>query len=190
MPRKKIQPLFEEPQKKEKPVKKEIISKTSTPKEEPIKKELPKKEIKKPEVVKKEIKPKITKTPPKKPVAKKEVVAKPKGLPKSFPKIKEMKIEEEVIGLPEENLSPVKKVKRKPKEPKKDPNKKINHKLKVGTRVIVTFLGQPTNGVIIELSEEGMYKVRSERGLVLPRAKHEEGELPDKRYPSYIIKVI
>ena len=210
MPRKKIQPLFEEPQKKEKPLKKEVTPKTATPKKEPIKKELPKKETKKPEVVKKEIKPKITKTPtkkvevkrtevkapakpvPKKPVAKKEVVAKPKVLPKSLPKVKEIEIEdtEEITNVPEETPIIPKSSKRKSKIDKNAPPKKIKHKLKVGDLVIVTFLGTPRKGVIIELSQEGMYKVKTDQGLTLPRAKHIEGDIPDKYYPSYIIGVL
>jgi hypothetical protein len=206
MPRKKIQPLFEEPQKKEKPLKKEVTSKTATPKKEPIKKELPKKEIKKPEVAKKEIKPKTTKAPtkkvevkrtevkspakplPKKSVAKKEVIPKPKSLPK----VKEIKIEdtEEITNVPEETPIISKSSKRKSKIDKNAPPKKIKHKLKVGDSVLVTFLGTPRKGVIIELSQEGMYKVKTDQGLTLPRAKHIEGDIPDKYYPSYIIKVL
>ena len=75
-----------------------------------------------------------------------------------------------------------------------EPFKKISVKQKGGMSFnydfVVTFLGQPDPGTIIELTSEGMYKVKADRGIILPRAKYEGGEIIDKRYPSYIIKVI
>jgi len=165
-------PLFGEPVNKEVPeikgsVKKKVPLKT-TPKKEVPKVTKPKKEI------------------PLKVVEKKVSVKKPKPISKPIIEIKEEVLEENVV---EDLPSPIPKEKKK-KEIKNDPPKVIKHKLKVGTNVIATFLGSPTKAVIIELSPEGMYKVKAERGTILPRAKHIEGEIPDKTYPSYIIKVL
>lgn len=190
MPRKKIQPLFEEPQKKEKPVKKEIVPKTTTKKE--VKPKAPVKPVAKKVEVKSTTKVPIKKSPVKKEVTPKVVIPPKKEKPKSTPKVKVIEIEEieETIEPKEEPKIIPKEPKRKPRQIKNEPPKNIKHKLKIGTRVIVTFLGQPYPGSIIELSPEGMYKVKSDRGIILPRAKHVEGEIPDKYYPSYIIKVL
>jgi len=211
MPRKKIQPLFEEPIKKPAEVKKSttpkavvakketIVPKAKTPKkEEPVKplaKETPKAVVKKPVVVKPTIKKEVSKPLPKK--EPKKVLPKiepPKPVKVIPPKVKVVEIEEpeeEQIEIGEEKKPAyVKKSKRKPKVDKNAPLVNKKHTLKVGTRVIVTFLGQPEPGTIIELTAEGMYKVKADRGIILPRAKYEGGEIIDKRYPSYIIKVI
>jgi hypothetical protein len=176
-------PLFGDPLNKE----------TQVPKKITVKKEIPvKTSVKK--LVDKVIPPKkeiILKSEPKKTSLKKskEVTEKPnppikkvKTVSKPIIKIEEVE-EIEKEDLPEPII-------KKKKEIKNDPPKTIKHKLKVGTKVIATFLGSPTKAVIIELSPEGMYKVKAERGTILPRAKHIEGEIPDKTYPSYIIKVI
>ena len=129
---------------------------------------------------------------------------------KSSPDKKSVRVEEKKTPPVKEKKVPVpKEVKTKPlppkpelppKEEKKSPargkkkvevdTKKIKHKLKVGDRVLVTFLGTPTEGTIIQLSDEGMYKVKSDRGTIFPRAKHSEDGILDRYYPSYIIKVI
>lgn len=211
MPRKKVQPLFEEPVKKSTGTKKSTDSKVVSPKkettrvkdkvtkkEEPIK-SLPKKKTNIPEVKKTPAKRSPKKEEPK-PTEKKEPK---KVLPKNStppvkktptPRIKEVKIEEpeeEQIEIVEEKKPAyIKESKRKTKTDKNSPPVKIKHKLKVGMKVLVTFLGEPRPGVIIELSPEGMYKVKTDQGLTLPRAKHEEGKIIDKSYPSYIIKVL
>jgi hypothetical protein len=156
-----------------------------------------KKEIKdKTSEVKRQVKKEIS-------IKKTPVKEEKKVLPKSqnptvkkvpIPKIKETKIEEpeeEQTEIQEEKKPAyVKESKRKPKVDKNAPPVNKKHTLKVGTRVIVTFLGQPEPGTIIELTDEGMYKVKSNRGIVFPRAKYELGEIIDKRYPSYIIEII
>ena len=202
MPRKKIQPLFEEPAKINKVVspKKETTARktTTSKKEEPVK-PLPKKKISTLEVKKPPIKlspkketPKPTEKKESKKVSPKTVSPLVKKTP--IPRVKEVKIEEpeeeKIESQEEKKPSYVKESKRKPKVDKNAPPVKIKHKLKVGTKVIVTFLGQPRPGIITELSQEGMYKVKTDQGLTLPRAKHEEGEIPDRNYPSYIIKVL
>ena len=191
MTNKKIKPLFVEPVKTPTVAKKPIAKKEVT--------------IVKPKIDKKEIGPKplVAKSPPKKvattnkPIIKedKKVLHKPQKPPVkkvTIPKVKEIKIED-----PEEETEVIEKKPAYIKEPKRNPkvdknaspvNKK--HKLKLGAKVIVTFLGQPEKGTIIELTEEGMYKIKSDRGIVFPRAKYEGGEIIDKRYPSYIIKVL
>jgi hypothetical protein len=208
MPRKKIQPLFEEPIKKPAEVKKSttkavvdkketIVPKSKTSKkEEPVKplaKETPKAVVKKP-VVKPPIKKEVSKPLPKKEPKKVLPKESPKPIKVNPPKVKKVEIEipeEEQIEIEEEKKPAyVKESKRKPKVDKNDPPVNKKHTLKVGTRVIVTFLGQPEPGTIIELTAEGMYKVKADRGIILPRAKYEGGEIIDKRYPSYIIKVI
>ena len=211
MPRKKIQPLFEEAAKtpveiKKSPTPKVIVSKKETTarktritkKKEPVK-PLPKKktstpETKKPPIKsspkKEEVKPMQKKEPKK--VSPKKVTPPVKKTP--TPRIKEVKIEEpeekQIESQEDKKLSYVKESKRKPKTDKNAPLVKIKHKLKVGMKVLVTFLGEPRPGVIIELSPDGMYKVKTDKGLTLPRAKHEEGKIIDKSYPSYIIKVL
>lgn len=156
----------------------------------PVKKETEAKTI----LIKKTVKKEIT---TKKPAIKevKKVLPKNQKVPAEkviIPRVKEIKIEEpeDEIEATEKKPAYVKEAKKTTKVNKNLPPVNIKHKLKVGTLVIVTFLGEPYRGVIIELTEEGMYKVRTERGLVLPRAKHEEGPIPDKRYPSYVIKII
>lgn len=122
----------------------------------------------------------------------KKNVPKNKEIKNIIPKIKEIEIKEEEENYQitkEEKPSYIKKPGKKIKE-NIDPPKKIKHEIKLGQEVIVTFLGQPTKGVVIELSEEGMYKVRADRGIILPRAKYIKGEIPDKKYPSYIIKIL
>jgi len=191
MTNKKIKPLFVEP------------VKTPTVAKKPIaKKEVA---IVKPKIDKKEIgpKPSVAKSPVKKvattnkPIIKedKKVLAKPQKPPVkkiTIPKVKEIKIEEpeEETEVIEKKPAYIKEPKRNPKVHKNDPPVNKKHKLKLGAKVIVTFLGQPEKGTIIELTEEGMYKVKSDRGIVFPRAKYEGGEIVDKRYPSYIIKVL
>ena len=161
MPRKKITPLFQEDKEKEKEKKKPIKS-------SPDKKSVRVEEKKTPPVKEKKIAPKVEKKVP----VPKEVKTKPlPPKPELPPK--------------EEKKSPV----RGKKKVEVDP-KKIKHKLKVGDRVLVTFLGTPTEGTIIQLSDEGMYKVKSDRGTIFPRAKHSEDGILDRYYPSYIIKVI
>ena len=116
---------------------------------------------------------------------------------KKTPPVKEKKVpvpkEVKTKPLPPKPELPPKEEKKSPVRGKKkvevDP-KKIKHKLKVGDRVLVTFLGTPTEGTIIQLSDEGMYKVKSDRGTIFPRAKHSEDGILDRYYPSYIIKVI
>ena len=116
---------------------------------------------------------------------------------KKTPPVKEKKVpvpkEVKTKPLPPKPELPPKEEKKSPARGKKkvevDP-KKIKHKLKVGDRVLVTFLGTPTEGTIIQLSDEGMYKVKSDRGTIFPRAKHSEDGILDRYYPSYIIKVI
>ena len=209
MPRKKIQPLFEEPIKKPVGIKKSTTPKAvvvkkeiSVPKakvskkEEPVKplaKETSKIEVKKP-VVKPPVKKEVSKPLPKKEPKKVLPKESPKPVKVTPPKVKEVEIEEpeeEQIEIGEEKKPAyVKESKRKPKVDKNAPLVNKKHTLKVGTRVIVTFLGQPEPGTIIELTSEGMYKVKADRGIILPRAKYEGGEIIDKRYPSYIIKVI
>lgn len=193
MAKKKVQPLFDEPVKKKSDVKSSTKKEIKPKKEKDPKKQIPikTKADKKPVVSKVNPKKEVIKKSPKKEIIKKEI---PKPKKVISPKVKEVKIEEleeEKIEIQEEKKpSYVKESKRKPKIDKNAPPKKIKHKLKVGDKVIVTFLGQPRYGVIIELSPEGMYKVKTDKGLTLPRAKHEEGEIPDKTYPSYIIKVL
>jgi hypothetical protein len=211
MPKKKVQPLFEEPVKTPAGVKKSTTPKVVSPKKKTtpgkstnIKKEDPVKPI-----PKKKTSTEGTKKTPIESSAKKEKVN-PKGKNETrkisskavippvkkapAPRVKELKIEEpgeeQIEAQEEKKPSYIKESKRKPKIDKNAPPKKIKHKLKVGDKVIVTFLGQPRYGVIIELSPEGMYKVKTDKGLTLPRAKHEEGDITDKAYPSYIIKVL
>jgi len=185
MARKKIEPLFEEPIKNTMKVKKLSVAKVT-----PSKKETGDKIG----LVKNQIKKGI---PAKKPILKEDK----KVLPKSqkppvekvtVPKVKELEIEEvvEETEAIEKKPAYIKEPKRNPKVDKNAPPVNKKHTLKVGTRVIVTFLGQPEPGTIIELTDEGMYKVKSNRGIVFPRAKYELGEITDKRYPSYIIAVI
>ena len=178
-------PLFGEPLNKETQVPKKSTAKKEIPVKTPVKK-LGSKVI----PSKKEI---ILKSEPKKTSLKKskEVTEKPNPPIKKVKTVSKPIIKiEEVEEIEKEDLpEPIIK-KKKEKEIKNDPPKTIKHKLKVGTKVIATFLGSPTKAVIIELSPEGMYKVKAERGTILPRAKHIEGEIPDKTYPSYIIKVI
>ena len=211
MTNKKIKPLFVEPVKTPTVVKKPIAKK-----EVPIvKPKINKKEVagvkeKKTSIgtipspdSKKEIEPKlqVAKSPPKKvtttkkPIIKegKKVLPKPQNPPVkkvTTPKVKEIKIEEEEeTEVIEKKPAYIKEVKRNTKIDKNSAPINKKHKLKLGTKVIVTFLGQPEKGTIIELTEEGMYKVKADRGIVFPRAKYEGGEIIDKRYPSYIIKV-
>ena len=185
MARKKIEPLFEEPIKNTMKVKKLSVAKVT-----PSKKETGDKIG----VVKNQIKKGI---PAKKPILKEDK----KVLPKSqkppvekvtVPKVKELEIEEvvEETEAIEKKPAYIKEPKRNPKIDKNSPPVNRKHTLKVGTRVVVTFLGQPESGIIIELTEEGMYKIKSDRGIVFPRAKYEGGEIIDKRYPSYIIAII
>lgn len=210
MPRKKIQPLFEESAKTPLEVKKASTQKVVSPKKEitarkatvtkkeeaikPLQKKASTPEVKKPPIKsspKKET-PKITEKKEPKKVSPKTVT--PPVKKAQTPSVKEVKIEEpeeEKIEIQEEKKpSYIKESKRKPKVDKNAPPVKIKHKLKVGMKVLVTFLGEPRPGVIIELSPEGMYKVKTDQGLTLPRAKHEEGKIIDKSYPSYIIKVL
>lgn len=122
----------------------------------------------------------------------KKNVPKNKEAKNIIPKIKEIEIKEEEENYQiskEEKPSYIKKSGKKIKE-NNDAPKKIKHEIKLGQEVIVTFLGQPAKGVVIELSEEGMYKVKVDRGIILPRAKYIKGEIPDKKYPSYIIKIL
>lgn len=177
MPRKKITPLFSEPEKPKE------VKKSGTPEKKITskKKEIKDTPSKKGKVTSKNLRPKkdpkISVTEkidnPAKPVNA-EVKEKKSPVP---PKVEIPKEEKKVI-------------KRVNKKPDKDPDKVIKHKLKVGDRVLVTFLGTPTEGVIIQLTEGGLYKVKSERGTILPRAKHSEDGILDRYYPSYIIKVI
>jgi hypothetical protein len=206
MEKKKVQPLFGEtpkvgkknPEGKKTSPKKEIKPNSEIKKIDPKKKTVEKKVSQK-----KEIKPKpeekktlAKKIPsPKKEIQPKKVSPVKKTKTSSVkipPKTKEIEIKEEEETQEVQGIKPsyVKESKRKPKVDKNSPPKTIKHKLKVGDKVVVTFLGQPRTGVIIELSPEGMYKVKTDKGLTLPRAKHEEGEIPDKSYPSYIIKVL
>ena len=194
MARKKIEPVFEEPIKNIVKAKKVSVVKSSTTKKEVL--------IVKPKVNKKVelVKPipKIKKssspivTPSKKEIEVKTPVKRERKIP--VPKIRETEIkepEEEQIEIQEEKKPAyIKEPKRKPKVDKNAPPVNKKHTLKVGTRVVVTFLGQPEPGIIIELTEEGMYKIKSDRGVILPRAKYEGGEIIDKRYPSYIIAII
>jgi hypothetical protein len=174
MAKKKIQPLFGE-----------IIP----PKKEKAEKSIPdKKTIAKKEPVGKNIEKEIKKTTPKKSPEKKEVkTIKPKEVKVVIPEIEDPTPNEEIL---DPKPSYVKEAKRKPKVDKNEPPKNLKHKLKVGQKVIATFLGDPRRGEIIELSIEGMYKVKTDSGIILPRAKHEEEGIPDKSYPSYIIKVL
>ena len=213
MTNKKIKPLFVEPVKTPTVAKKPIAKK-----EVPIvKPKIDKKEVagvkeKKTSIgtipspdSKKEIepKPRVAKSPhkkvitTKKPIIKegKKVLSKPQNPPVkkvTTPKVKEIKIEEqeEETEVIEKKPAYIKEVKRNTKINKNSAPINKKHKLKLGTKVIVTFLGQPEKGAIIELTEEGMYKVKADRGVILPRAKYEGGEILDKRYPSYIIKVL
>lgn len=194
MARKKIEPVFEEPIKNIVKAKKVSVVKSSTTKKEVL--------IVKPKVNKKVelVKPipKIKKssspivTPSKKEIEVKTPVKRERKIP--VPKIRETEIkepEEEQTEIQEEKKPAyIKEPKRKPKVDKNAPPVNKKHTLKVGTRVVVTFLGQPEPGIIIELTEEGMYKIKSDRGVILPRAKYEGGEIIDKRYPSYIIAII
>ena len=194
MARKKIEPVFEEPIKNIVKAKKVSVVKSSTPKKEVL--------IVKPKVNKKvelvKPMPKVKKssspivTPSKKEIEVKTPVKRERKIP--VPKIRETEIkepEEEQIEIQEEKKPAyIKEPKRKPKVDKNAPPVNKKHTLKVGTRVVVTFLGQPEPGIIIELTEEGMYKIKSDRGVILPRAKYEGGEIIDKRYPSYIIAII
>ena len=199
MTNKKIKPLFVEPVKTPTVAKKPIAKK-----EVPIvKPKIDKKEVagvkeKKTSIgtipspdSKKEIepKPRVAKSPPKKVITtKKPIIKEDKKV--TAPKVKEIKIEEqEETEVIEKKPAYIKEVKRNTKIDKNSAPINKKHKLKLGTKVIVTFLGQPEKGTIIELTEEGMYKVKADRGIVFPRAKYEGGEIIDKRYPSYIIKV-
>ena len=199
MTNKKIKPLFVEPVKTPTVAKKPIAKK-----EVPIvKPKIDKKEVagvkeKKTSIgtipspdSKKEIEPKsrVTKSPPKKVITtKKPIIKEDKKV--TTPKVKEIKIEEQETEVIEKKPAYIKEVKRNTKIDKNSSPINKKHKLKLGTKVIVTFLGQPEKGTIIELTEEGMYKVKSDRGIIFPRAKYEGGEIVDKRYPSYIIKVL
>ena len=202
MPRKKIEPLFEEAPKTPVGIKKSstpkvVVAKkettarktTVTKKEEPVK-PLPKKKTSTPEAKKPPIKPSTKKEPKK--VSPKKVTPPAKKTP--TPRVKEVKIEEpeekQIEIVEEKKPAYVKEPKRKPKIDKNAPPVNKKHTLKVGTRVIVTFLGQPESGIIIELTDEGMYKIKADRGMILPRAKYENGEIIDKKYPSYIIKIL
>ena len=198
MTNKKIKPLFVEPVKTPTVAKKPIAKK-----EVPIvKPKIDKKEVagvkeKKTSIgtipspdSKKEIEPKsrVAKSPPKKMITtKKPIIKEDKKV--TTPKVKEIKIEEQETEVIEKKPAYIKEVKRNTKIDKNSAPINKKHKLKLGTKVIVTFLGQPEKGTIIELTEEGMYKVKADRGIVFPRAKYEGGEIIDKRYPSYIIKV-
>jgi hypothetical protein len=194
MARKKIEPVFEEPIKNIVKAKKVSVVKSSTIKKEVliVKPKVNKKvELVKPiPKVKKSSSPIVT--PSKKEIEVKTPVKRERKIP--VPKIRETEIkepEEEQIEIQEEKKPAyIKEPKRKPKVDKNAPQVNKKHTLKVGTRVVVTFLGQPEPGIIIELTEEGMYKIKSDRGVILPRAKYEGGEIIDKRYPSYIIAVI
>jgi hypothetical protein len=182
MPRKKPSPLFSS---EEKPIK------------------IP---VEKPKVKKKVVSPKAekpTKIPMEKPKEEKKPISpkaeKPKRLPSSPPKkeiplkVKSVKKEDPVEEVKEvKNEIPKETPKRKEiKRGKKEEPKNIKHKLKVGQKVMVTFLGSPTEGIIIDLTSEGTYKVKSDRGIIFPRAKIlNEGEVMDRYYPSYIIKVL
>jgi len=193
MARKKIEPVFKEPIGNTAEPKKLSVAKNTTAKKEIL--------IVKPKANKKVklVKP-ITKvkksspavTPPKKEIEVKTPVKRERKVP--VPKIRETEIkepEEEQIEIQEEKKPAyIKEPKRNPKVDKNAPPVNKKHTLKVGTRVVVTFLGQPEPGIIIELTEEGMYKIKSDRGIILPRAKYEGGEVIDKRYPSYIIAII
>jgi hypothetical protein len=220
MARKKIEPLFEEPVKNVTEAKKLPVAKVSPPKKEvpivkakvnkkvdPVKQLVkeknplprgvtpPKKETEnKIRVIKNQIKKEI---PAKKPILKedKKVLPKPQKPPVkkiTVPKAKEIEIEEvvEETEVIEKKPAYIKQPKRNPKVDKNASPVNKKHTLKVGTRVVVTFLGQPEPGIIIELTEEGMYKIKSDRGIVFPRAKYEGGEIIDKKYPSYIIAII
>ena len=184
MPRKKITPLFQEDKEKEK--KKPIKS-------SPDKKSVRVEEKNTPPVKEKKIAPKVEK----KVHVPKEVNTKPLPPKPELPSKAEKKVpvpkEVKTKPLPPKPELPPKEEKKSPVRGKKkvevDP-KKIKHKLKVGDRVLVTFLGTPTEGTIIQLSDEGMYKVKSDRGTIFPRAKHSEDGILDRYYPSYIIKVI
>lgn len=194
MARKKIEPVFEEPIKNIVKAKKVSVVKSSTTKKEVliVKPKVNKKvELVKPiPKVKKSSSPIVT--PSKKEIEVKTPVKRERKIP--VPKIRETEIkepEEEQIEIQEEKKPAyIKEPKRKPKVDKNAPPVNKKHTLKVGTRVVVTFLGQPEPGIIIELTEEGMYKIKSDRGVILPRAKYEGGEIIDKRYPSYIIAII
>lgn len=194
MARKKIEPVFEEPIKNIVKAKKVSVVRSSTTKKEVliVKPKVNKKvELVKPiPKVKKSSSPIVT--PSKKEIEVKTPVKRERKVP--VPKIRETEIkepEEEQIEIQEEKKPAyIKEPKRKPKVDKNAPPVNKKHTLKVGTRVVVTFLGQPEPGIIIELTEEGMYKIKSDRGVILPRAKYEGGEVIDKRYPSYIIAII
>ena len=194
MARKKIEPVFEEPIKNIVKAKKVSVVKSSTPKKEVLivkPKVNTKVELVKPmPKVKKSSSPIVT--PSNKEIEVKTPVKRERKIP--VPKIRETEIkepEEEQIEIQEEKKPAyIKEPKRKPKVDKNAPPVNKKHTLKVGTRVVVTFLGQPEPGIIIELTEEGMYKIKSDRGVILPRAKYEGGEIIDKRYPSYIIAII
>ena len=194
MARKKIEPVFEEPIKNIVKAKKVSVVKSSTTKKEVliVKPKVNKKvELVKPiPKVKKSSSPIVT--PSKKEIEVKTPVKRERKI--QVPKIRETEIkepEEEQIEIQEEKKPAyIKEPKRKPKADKNAPLVNKKHTLKVGTRVVVTFLGQPEPGIIIELTEEGMYKIKSDRGVILPRAKYEGGEVIDKRYPSYIIAII
>ena len=194
MARKKIEPVFEEPIKNIVKAKKVSVVKSSTTKKEVliVKPKVNKKvELVKPiPKVKKSSSPIVT--PSKKEIEVKTPVKRERKIP--VPKIRETEIkepEEEQIEIQEEKKPAyIKEPKRKPKVDKNAPPVNKKHTLKVGTRVVVTFLGQPEPGIIIELTEEGMYKIKSDRGVILQRAKYEGGEIIDKRYPSYIIAII
>lgn len=176
MPRKKITPLFSESEKPKEEKKSGATGKKITPK----KKEIKNTPIKKPAVSTKDSKPKKD---PKISVTKK--IETPKKVVKTELKEKKSPVLPKV-EIPKEEKKVIKKTNKKTD---KDPDKVIKHKLKVGDRVLVTFLGTPTEGVIIQLTEGGLYKVKSERGTILPRAKHSEDGILDRYYPSYIIKV-
>ena len=179
MPRKKPNPLFSSEEKPTKiPVEKPKVKKkvVSTKAEKPTK--IP---VEKPKEEKKPVSPKVEKpkrlpsSPPKK-----EILLKPKSVKKEDP------IEEVKNEIPKETPK-----RKEIKRGKKEEPKNIKHKLKVGQKVMVTFLGSPTEGIIIDLTSEGTYKVKSDRGIIFPRAKIlNEGEVMDRYYPSYIIKVL
>lgn len=44
-------------------------------------------------------------------------------------------------------------------------------KLKVGDRVMCRFLGSKIDGTVIEITEPGKYKVKCDRGLILPKSE-------------------
>lgn len=55
-------------------------------------------------------------------------------------------------------------------------------KLKVGDRVMCRFLGSKENGTVIEITEPGKYKVKCDRGVILP--KSEWYDISDKKHAA------